>query len=65
MWDVIVLIPDHCLSIYLVSKYNVGLETLLQAEFCGDTVYKFRTIIGKMIFLIISRNKCSLYKDWL
>ena len=29
MWDVIVLIPDHCLSIYFgqdcVNKYNSGL----------------------------------------
>ena len=36
----------------LVSKYNVGLKTLLllglsEPEFYGDLVYKFRKIIGK------------------
>ena len=45
----------------LVSKYNVGLQTLLlqrlsEPEFNGDLVYKFRKIIGNMIFLIISRR---------
>ena len=44
----------------IVSKYNVGLKTLLLQglsgpEFYGDLVYKFRKIIGKMIFLIISK----------
>ena len=39
----------------LVSKYNVGLKTLLlqglsEPEFCGDLVYKFRKIIGKYDF---------------
>ena len=46
---------------YIVSKYNVGLKTLLlqgllEPEFYGDLLYKFRNIIGKMIFLIISRR---------
>ena len=45
----------------LVSKYNLGLKTLLlqglsEPEFYGDLVYKFRKIIGKYIFLITSRN---------
>ena len=45
----------------IVSKYNVGLKTLLleglsEPEFYGDLVYKFRKIIGKMIFLIISKR---------
>ena len=36
----------------IVSKYNVGLKTLLlqdlsEPEFCGDLAYKFRKIIGK------------------
>ena len=36
----------------IVSKYNVGLKTLLlqglsEAEFYGDLVYKFRKILGK------------------
>ena len=39
----------------IVSKYNVGLKTLLQQglsepEFDGDLVYKFRIIIGKNDF---------------
>ena len=43
----------------IVSKYNVGLKTLLlqslsEPEFYCDLVYKLRKIIGKMIFLIIS-----------
>ena len=38
-----------------VSKYNVGLKTLLlqglsEPEFYGDLVYKFRIIIGKNDF---------------
>ena len=39
----------------IVSKYNVGLKTLLlqgfsEPEFYGDLVYKFRKIIGKNDF---------------
>ena len=38
-----------------MSKYNVGLKTLLlqglsEPEFYGDLVYKFRKIIGKYDF---------------
>ena len=44
----------------LVSKYNVGKSPLLQGfsepEFYGDSVYKFRKIIGKMIFPIILKR---------
>ena len=45
----------------LVSKYNVGLKTLLlqgisEPEFYGDLVYKFRKKLVNMIFLIISRR---------
>ena len=45
----------------IVSKYNVGLKTLLleglsEPEFYGDLVYKFRKIIVKMIILIISKR---------
>ena len=45
----------------IVSKFNVGLKTLLlqghkQHEFYENLVYKFRKIIGKMIFLIISER---------
>ena len=44
-----------------VSKYNVGLKTLLlqgpsEPEFYGDLVYKFRKIIDKSDFLIISKR---------
>ena len=36
----------------IVSKYNIGLkrlllQDLLESEFYGDLVYKFRKIIGK------------------
>ena len=51
----------------ILSKYNVGMKTLLlhdlsEPEFYGDLVYKFRTIIGKNDFpyhfnKIIVRNK--------
>ena len=39
----------------LVSKYNVGLKTLLlqglfESEFYGDLVYKFGKVIGKYDF---------------
>ena len=49
----------------LISKYNVRLKTLLlqglsEPEFYGDLVYKFRKIIGKNDFLIISKRKLSL-----
>ena len=50
-----------------MSKYNIGLKTLLlqglsEPEFYGDFVYKFRKIIGKYVFLyhfkkIIIRSK--------
>ena len=40
---------------FIVSKYNVGLKTLLlqglsEPEFYGDFVYEFRKIIGKIDF---------------
>ena len=34
----------------IVSKYNVGLKTLLAPEFYGALVYTFRKIIGKNDF---------------
>ena len=45
----------------IVSKYNVGLKTLLlqglsEPEFNGDLVYKFKKIIGKNDLLIISKR---------
>ena len=50
----------------IVSKYNVGLKTLLleglsEPEFYGDLVYKFRKIIGKKCFsLSFRKDNCSL-----
>ena len=52
----------------IVSKYNVGLKTLLlqclsEPEFYGDLVYKFRKKkLVKMIFLIISKRKLFVIK---
>ena len=57
----------------IVSKYNVGLKTLLLQglsgpEFYGDLVYKFRKIVGKNDFpyphfkKIIVRYKTIGYK---
>ena len=45
----------------LVSKFNVGLKTLLhqglsEPEFFADLVYKFKTIEGRLIFLISSKK---------
>ena len=55
-----------------MSKYNVGLKTLLlqglsEPEFHGDLVYKFRTIIGKNDFpyhfkkIIVPYKKIGYY----
>ena len=49
----------------IVSKFNVGLKTLLleglsEPEFYGDLMYKFRKTIGKMIFLSFQKDNCSL-----
>ena len=40
----------------LISKYNVGLKTILnegfsEPEFYGDLVYKFKKLIGSNVFL--------------
>ena len=49
-----------------MSKYNVGLQTLLlqglsEPEFYRDSVYKFRKIIGKNDFsLSFQKDNCSL-----
>ena len=58
----------------IVSKYNVGLKTLLleglsEPEFYGDLVYKFRKIIGKNDFpyhfkkIIVRYKKIGYNKD--
>ena len=46
----------------LISKYNVGLKTLLseglsEPEFYGDLVYKFKKLIGSNVFLFFSSEK--------
>ena len=51
----------------LVSKYNVGLKTLLlqglsEPESCGDLVYKFREIICKYNFAYHCRKIIVRYK---
>ena len=51
----------------LVSKYNVGLKTLLlqglsEPEFYGDLVYKFRKIIGKYDFTYHFKKIIVRYK---
>ena len=45
----------------IVSQYKVGLKTVLlqglsEPEFYGDLLYKFRKILVKIIFLIISKG---------
>ena len=50
-----------------MSKYNVGLKTLLlqglsEPEFYGDLVYKFRKIIGKNDFPYHFKNIIVPYK---
>ena len=52
---------------FIVSKYSVGLKTLLlqglsEPEFYGDFVYEFRKIIGKSDFLIISKRQLLVIK---
>ena len=51
----------------LVSKFNVGLETLLhqglsEPEFYGDLVYKFKTIVGRADFSDQFRKIIVRYK---
>ena len=48
----------------LVSKFNVGLKTLLhqglsEPEFYGDLVYKFKKVVGRADFFLISSKKLS------
>ena len=50
-----------------MSKYNVGLKTLLlqclsEHEFYGDLVYKFRKMIGKNDFPYHLKKKIVRYK---
>ena len=48
----------------LVSKFNVGLKILLhqglsEPEFHGNLVYKFKTIVNRAAFFLISSEKLS------
>ena len=52
----------------IVSKYNVGLKTLLlqglsEPEFYGDLVYKFRKIIDKNDFPYHFKKIVNFYKN--
>ena len=49
----------------LISKFNVGLKTLLsdglsEPEFYGDLVYKFKKLIGRNIFSFQFRKNIIL-----
>ena len=51
----------------LISKYNVGLKTLLseglsETEFYGDLVYKFKKLIGSNDFSFQFRKIITLYR---
>ena len=51
----------------LVSKFNVGLKTLLhqglsEPEFYGDLVYKFKQIVGRADFSDLFRKIIVRYK---
>ena len=51
----------------LVSKFKVGLKSLLQQglsepEFYGDLVYKLRKIVSRLILLINAENVSCLTK---
>ena len=51
----------------LVQKYNVSLKKFLQQgisepDFCGDPVYRFRTIVGKSKFSKQFRKLINRYK---
>ena len=52
----------------IMTKYNVGLKTLLlhglsESEFYGDLVYKFRNIIGKNDFAYHFKKIIVRYKQ--
>ena len=50
----------------LISKFNIGLKTLLreglsEPEFYGDLVYKFKKLIGRNVFFFLFSSKKSLH----
>ena len=51
----------------LISKFNVGLKTLLreglsESEFYGDLVYKFKKLIGRNDFSFQFRKNITRYR---
>ena len=57
----------YCRHYELISKFNVGLKTLLhqglsEPEFYGVSVYKFKNIEGRADFLISSEKNFVRYK---
>ena len=57
----------YCRHYELVSKFNVGLKTLLhqglsEPEFYGDLVYKFKKIVGRVDFSDQFRKIIVSYK---
>ena len=57
----------YCRHYELVSKFNVGLKTLLhqglsEPEFYGDLVYKFKKIVGRADFSDPFKNIIICYK---
>ena len=51
----------------MISKYNVGLKTLLgeglsELEFYGDLVYKFKKLIGRKDFSFQFRKIITRYR---
>ena len=68
IWDLTESVSEGFPSYSLVSKYNVGLKTLLlqglsETEFHGDLVYKFRKNNYKI--LVIIYMFCDILHAWL
>ena len=61
------ILRDCLQSVCLISKYNVGLKTLLseglsEPEFYGDLVYKFKKLIGINDFSFQFRKIITRYR---
>ena len=57
----------YCRHYELISKFNVGLKTLLreglsEPELYGDLVYKFKKLIGRNDFLFSSEKIITRYR---
>ena len=56
MWDVIVLVPDHCLSIYFLSiVVCVSLFLLGLRVGCAIGLYLYLIIVCRFTFLSLTR----------